>query len=469
MTVGIYIRVSTEEQARDGFSISAQREKLKSYCDSQDWFDFKFYVDEGVSAKDTNRPQLTIMLEHIEKGLINTVLVYRLDRLTRSVMDLYKLLDMFDKYNCSFKSATEVYDTSTAMGRMFITIVAALAQWERENLGERVRMGQIEKARQGEYSAKAPFGFDKGEDSKLIINKKESEIILDMIKKVEEGYSIRQLASHLDNYAKPIYGYKWHIRSVLNILGNPAIYGAIKWSEEIIEDAHQGIISKERYDKLQQLLSSRQNFKKRQTSSIFPFQMKLVCPACGNRFSCERSVYTRKRDNVTKEHNRYRCQPCALNGRKPMSASELKVEESFLNYINDLQFDSVPKQNSVKDVNEMEIAKKQQISIEKQRVKFQKAWSKDLMSDDEFTALMRETNEELDKLKIKIENLSGNEDEQLNSDVIKEIVNNIKENWYALTPEEKKQFLNMFIESIDIEKHGRTIIVSRVNFYSYRV
>ncbi|MCQ6569559.1 recombinase family protein, partial [Bacillus mycoides] len=305
MTVGIYIRVSTEEQARDGFSISAQREKLKAYCVAQDWDSFKFYVDEGVSAKDTSRPQLGIMLDHIKQGLITTVLVYRLDRLTRSVMDLYKLLDEFDKYNCGFKSATEVYDTSTAMGRMFITIVAALAQWERENLGERVRMGQLEKARQGEYSAKAPFGFDKNEHSKLIIHPEESKVVVDMVRKVEEGYSIRQLSAHLDGYIKPIRGYKWHIRTILDILSNHAMYGAIRWSNEIIEGAHQGIITKDRFMKLQKILSSRQNVKKRQTSSIFIYQMKLICPNCGNHLTSERSMYYRKKDDQHVESNQY--------------------------------------------------------------------------------------------------------------------------------------------------------------------
>ena len=277
MAVGIYIRVSTEEQAKEGYSISAQREKLKAYCQVQDWNDFRFYVDEGISAKDTNRPQLQLMLQHIKEGMIDTVLVYRLDRLTRSVVDLYKLLEIFEKHNCTFKSATEVYDTSTAIGRLFITLVAAMAQWERENLAERVRMGQIEKARQGKYSAKAPFGFDKGPDDRLVINEDEKIVVLDMIEKIKEGYSIRKLADYMDNSGiPPIRGYKWHIASILDILKNPALYGAVKWRDEIVEGAHEGIITKEEYQHLLKLLESRQNFKKRETYSIFIFQMKII-------------------------------------------------------------------------------------------------------------------------------------------------------------------------------------------------
>lgn len=463
MTVGIYIRVSTEEQARDGFSISAQREKLKAYCVAQDWDSFKFYVDEGVSAKDTNRPQLSIMLGHIKQGLITTVLVYRLDRLTRSVMDLYKLLDTFDKYNCAFKSATEVYDTSTAMGRMFITIVAALAQWERENLGERVRMGQLEKARQGEYSAKAPFGFDKGENSKLVINKEESKIVLDIVKKVEEGYSIRQIATHLDSYVKPIRGYKWHIRTILDILSNHAMYGAIRWSDEVIEEAHKGIITKDRFMKLQKVLSARQNFKKRQTSSIFIYQMKLICPNCGNRLTCERSMYYRKRDDKYIESNHYRCQACALNKKKAFATSEKKTEKAFLDYIQDLRFEQIPQ--SQKEDDESEILKKQLVKVERQREKFQKAWSNDLMTDEEFTNRMNETKDMLESIKEKLHSLAPNKNEEIDNDVIKDIVNDIKNKWPFLSPIEKKQFMNMFIESIEVGKNEGTTEILNVAFY----
>lgn len=463
MTVGIYIRVSTEEQVRDGFSISAQKEKLKAYCIAQDWDNFKFYVDEGVSAKDTNRPQLGILLDHIKQGLITTVLVYRLDRLTRSVMDLYKLLDTFDKYNCAFKSATEVYDTSTAMGRMFITIVAALAQWERENLGERVRMGQIEKARQGEYSAKAPFGFDKNDHSKLVINTEESNVVLDMIKKIEEGYSIRQLANHLDSYVKPIRGYKWHIRTILDILSNHAMYGAIRWSDEIIENAHQGIITKERFMKVKQLLASRQNFKKRETTSIFIFQMKLLCPTCGNHLTCERVRYHRKKDNKDIQHNRYRCQACVLNKKKAYSASENKVEKAFLDYIDDYRFAKVPELKKEDDTKE--ILKKKLSKIEKQREKFQKAWSNDLMTDEEFTDRMNETKNTLKEIKEELNKLGVNKNEKIDSDTVRRIINDIKNKWSLLSPLEKKQFMNLFIKNIELKKINEENIVVNITFY----
>lgn len=116
MRVAIYIRVSTEEQVKEGYSISAQKHKLKAFCIAQDWEVAGIYPDEGISAKDMNRPNLQRMLKDIEEGLIDCVLVWRLDRLTRSVSDLYKILEKFEKYNCKFKSATEVFDTTSAMG-----------------------------------------------------------------------------------------------------------------------------------------------------------------------------------------------------------------------------------------------------------------------------------------------------------------------------------------------------------------
>ncbi|MEJ9210083.1 recombinase family protein [Bacillus smithii] len=464
MTVAIYIRVSTEEQANEGYSISAQREKLKAYCQVHDWNDFRFYVDEGISAKDTNRPQLQLMLQHIKEGMIDTVLVYRLDRLTRSVVDLYKLLEIFEKHNCTFKSATEVYDTSTAIGRLFITLVAAMAQWERENLGERVRMGQIEKARQGKYNAKAPFGFDKDENDKLVINEDEKQVILDMIEKVEEGYSIRRLAAYLDTCVPPIRGYKWHIRTVLDILKNPALYGAIRWRDEIIEGAHQGIISKEKYCELQKILHERQNFKKRKTYSIFIFQTKIICPTCGNRLTSERSVYFRKRDNRYVESNHYRCQVCTLNNRKAIGVSERKMEKAFVRYMNEFKIEYTPEQPK-KENDEREKIQAQLMKIEHQRAKYQKAWANDFITDEEFSALMKETRSIYEELTHKLETLQPEEEQTVDKEKIKRIVTNFKLNWEHLDPAEKRQLVQQLIAGIEFEKKDGKVDIIQVHFY----
>lgn len=464
-TVGIYVRVSTEEQVREGFSISAQKEKLKAFCLVNDWNDFKFYVDEGISAKDMKRPQLQLMIDHVKQGLIDTVLVYRLDRLTRSVLDLYKLLEVFEKHNCKFKSATEVYDTTSAMGRMFITLVAAMAQWERENLGERVRMGQIEKARQGQYSAPAPFGYDK-KDNKLIVNEDEARVVLDMVEKIEEGYTLRQLADYMNDESEvpPIRGYQWHITSLLTMLHNPVYYGATRWLDEVTEGTHDGIITKKRWQQLQVLLKDRQLKKKRRVNSFFVFQMKLICPTCGNHLTSERSCYTRKTDGVLKEHNQYRCQACALNRRKAVSISEKKLETAFIKYMKQLSFDDVEIEIE-KEKDELTPLKKKVEKVNRQREKYQRAWASDLMTDEEFSQRMEETKRQLQKLENEIKQLHPKKEKDVDVEKIKEVVKNFKLNWEHLTPKEKHQFLNMFIKDIHFKKENSQGIVTDVIFY----
>lgn len=454
MTVGIYIRVSTDEQAKEGYSLSAQRERLKAFCIAQDWHDFKFYVEEGVSGRTTKRPKLKELLQHVEQGMIKTLLVYRLDRLTRSVRDLHNLLDKLEKNGCTFKSATEIYDTSTAMGRMFITIIASIAQWESENLGERVRMGQVEKARQGEWGAQPPFGYDKV-NKRLVINLEQREILLDMIEKVKSGYSMRKLALYLEGTEiRPVRGKRWHITSIRDMLTNPALYGAMRWRDEIIENTHEGIMTKKEFEKLVRLISSRSNYKKRDVKSIFIFQMKIKCPICGSHLTSERSVYTRKLDDVQVENNSYRCQVCALANRKPpFRISEKKLEKALMEYMKDLRLD-VPKETVSKDKKQTETKKITDsiTKLENQRNKYQRAWAQNLMTDKEFTEMMMETKSILEELKTK---LTENQDVpfiKIDHDEIKMVANSFIGIWDSMTPPEKREFVERFIIDINVEK-----------------
>ncbi|MGJ9384299.1 recombinase family protein [Salipaludibacillus sp. CF4.18] len=464
MTVGIYVRVSTEEQVAEGYSISAQREKMKAYCKVQDWNEYKFYVDEGISAKDTNRPQLKQMLQHIEEGHIDTVLVYRLDRLTRSVVDLYKLLDVFEKYDCTFKSATEVYDTGSAIGRLFITLVAAMAQWERENLGERVRMGQTEKARQGQFSAAAPFGFRKV-DSKLVIHDEEKEIMLDIINRAKKGSTARQLSTYMNNSGhSPIRGYQWHIGTILSLLRNPALYGATKWRDQIIEDTHEGIISKEEFMHLRSIIESRRHVKLRETKSVFIFQTKIICPVCGGRFTSERSRYTRKTDKQTIEHASYRCGACPLNGRKSPSMSQTKIHKAFVEYMRNFATRTAPKPLGANRKKDIKKILNKLTQVEKQREKYQRGWSMELMTDEEFSDRMIETKEVMDELQEELNKIEPVE-EVMDKEKAKMIVRDFNNIWSRLEDLEKKEFMSQFVESISFEKENGVVEVKDVRFF----
>lgn len=157
----IYRRVSTDMQVEEGISLDMQRLRLEQYAKSQGWVVVNDYCDEGYSAKNTERPAFQQMIKDMKKKQFDIILVYRLDRFTRSVSDLHSILKIMDEYNVKFKSSTEIFDTTTATGRMFITLVATLAQWERETTAERVRDSMHKKAELGlRNGAKAPMGYD---------------------------------------------------------------------------------------------------------------------------------------------------------------------------------------------------------------------------------------------------------------------------------------------------------------------
>ena len=149
INTAIYVRVSTEEQALHGFSIRAQKEKLTYYAEKiKEWNVYDIYVDEGLSGKNIiDRPELNRMILNIKQKKVNNVLVFKIDRLTRSTKELIELVEVFNKYNCDFNSLCESIDTTTPTGRMFIKIIGIFSEFERENIIERVKLGFERKAK----------------------------------------------------------------------------------------------------------------------------------------------------------------------------------------------------------------------------------------------------------------------------------------------------------------------------------
>lgn len=452
--IGIYIRVSSREQAMEGYSIPAQKERLKAYCKAHGWEDYKFYIDPGISAKDMKRPSVQQLKKDVSNGKIRTVLVYRLDRLTRSVRDLYDFLDFLEKYECTFKSATELYDTSNAMGRMFIGLVALLAQWERENLGERVEMALEERASELKAIGRAPFGFMiKDEYYAITDNETERSTLETIIRMALEGGTHNGIARHLNSRSIPTpdNGTVWYASTVKRLLTNPALYGAYYYGGKLTENAFEGYISKKEFGIIQEKLKSRATQPVRGTSQDAIFQGVVSCPKCGHKVSP--SVAYSKKDG-RKLNYAYKCRRCRDRDNYHKSYSEPKLLDALYEYM-EFGF-KVPPQREAKQDNKHEQIKEQIERIENQRLKYQRAWSMEFMTDEEFKELMGETKSTLNELNEELEEVADNKKE-IDYEAIQSLMWTFNQNFKHLTAIEKRNFMNRFIKNIEIKVHSKVV------------
>ena len=193
---GIYIRVSTEDQAREGFSLSEQKEKLLQLCKFKDYEIYKIYEDAGISAKDMkHRPKFQEMLEDMRKGKINYIVAYKLDRVTRSVRDLEELIIELEKHNCFLVCDRDDVNTSTANGRFFVRMLTVLSQLEIEIVSERTKFGLNGAIKCGHLPGPSSLGYKKDGNKKTIIDETTKPIVERVFNLYLEGKSYQQIAN----------------------------------------------------------------------------------------------------------------------------------------------------------------------------------------------------------------------------------------------------------------------------------
>lgn len=238
----IYIRVSTDAQAEEGYSIDAQQEQLQAYCVARKIQPYDFYIDPGWSGSNLERPALQRMLADIREGRISHCIVYKLDRLSRSQKDtLYIIEDVLNPNGVEFISLHENLDTSTPMGRAMLGILSAFAQLERENIKLRTRMGLKERIKQGYWmgGGRVPFGFDYDKNSGVLVPNQDAETVRQVYRLYLDGYSTQKIADML--------GLKYD-RLADQILQHKCNYGVMEYQGEEYPGRHEPIISKELYD-----------------------------------------------------------------------------------------------------------------------------------------------------------------------------------------------------------------------------
>ena len=316
--VGLYPRVSTEDQFRNGHSLDEQKERMLKLCDYKNYEVYKVYEDAEISAKNMNRPAFQEMIQDIKDGRINKIIVYKLDRLTRSILE---------ENNCSLESMCEDINTSTANGKFFIRMLTILAQLEIERTSERTKFGMVGAVKKGHFVGRPPIGYDKV-DKKLVVNDIESEVIRRIFDLYIKGVAANAITKLLNE--QKALNRKWIPTLVDRILSNEIYIGNYVHRKTVSDEESQkfvgvapAIIEEEVFNIAQiQKQKNLKNYKRKQT---YIFMQSIKCPKCGTIMGgCSSKSHTGEK------HCYYQCANCKTR------VSEKKIEKQMINFLDDM-------------------------------------------------------------------------------------------------------------------------------------
>jgi len=481
---GIYIRVSTEDQAREGFSLGEQQEKLEALCKYKEFEIYKVYKDAGISAKDMeHRPQFQEMLEDMKKGKINYIVAYKLDRVTRSVKDLEELISLLEKYNCYLVCDRDDVNTSTANGRFFVRMLTVLSQLEIEIVSERTKFGLEGAIKSGHLPGVCPMGYKKV-NKMTVIDPVTAPIIKRTFDLYLEGKTFLQISKIYNK--ENLLNKKWTDTQINRIIDNRVYTGDYEKHKRLKEKTKEEttiymnvidpIIPRYIWEECQlQKLKNQRNYTR---TRVYTFFQKLKCPKCGILLKCKGSGGRKSK------YLYYNCPKCHFN------ISEKYVEECFQDVLYELlKFDEeynryflplfADKNDKVNNKGIKEEIKK--LNEQKDRIK--KAYSTGVVELDDFREDLKTINEKLKILnqeqekKLKNENIKSYSLENIlvNRDLSRIFAYNdedkdfILNEWTIKTKEGKQEFIARYIEDITFikdKKYKNGIKLEHINFKS---
>lgn len=344
-----YIRVSTDLQAEKGNSLNEQKQRLAAYCVAMGWEAPNFLIDDGYSAKDMNRPELKTLLQLVQEKKVKKVLVTKLDRISRRLLDLLTLIELFQRHDVSFVSVSESFDTETPAGRLTLQVLGAVAEFERERISERVKDNMISLAINTDKVLFQPcFGYDVV-DGHFEINEKEAKYVRMMFEYAEEGHGHRKIAQLLNMEGSVTKrGKPWDQINVKRLMSTETLAGIAIYnkrykkngktvmrdkSEWIVkENNHPAIIDPNRFQEVQNIFQSRSRAHKHADNETYLLTGIIKCKYCdGNMRGSTSRV---KRENKRYIYHRYICSSYLLGyGCKHHAIHREPLEEKIIEYV----------------------------------------------------------------------------------------------------------------------------------------
>lgn len=340
MNVALLARVSTQEQAINGHSIGEQIDRMHKYCEAMGWKVYKEYIDAGYSGANTDRPALQRMIRDIKAGKIDKVLVYKLDRLSRSQKDtLYLIEDVFLANNTDFVSMSENFDTSTPFGRAMIGILAVFAQLEREQIKERMAMGREARAKEGKFygGSAVPIGYDYI-DGELLTNEYEKMQVLKIYDMFMSGVPIREIDNQMNRAGYQHKHGTWNKKTIRNVLQAKTYLGYLKFNKQWHKGTHEAFIDVETHEKICAVLKERaekHNNGGRRAKITSNLGGLLYCKNCGAKLT--------KIKAGKLKHPYYICNSRAKRTRELIKDPNCKLKYQRMEKLDNIVFDEIKK------------------------------------------------------------------------------------------------------------------------------
>lgn len=442
--VAIYIRVSTEEQAKHGYSIESQKSRLIEWAKEHNYQVVDIYVDEGKSArtKISNRKELLRLLDDVKSNKIDRIVIWRLDRWFRNVADYYRIQDLLDKYNVDWECSDEEFNTSTSNGRLYLNIKLSIAQNESDQTSDRIKFNFENMVRNKRpISGALPIGYKiEGEkQNKRVVKDPElSQMAIDMFDKFEETLSLRATTQYLhDNYPQRPILYE----RVKHMLKNSMYHGVYRGVEEYCEP----YISKERHQKIIDLINKNHR-PNTHSDHFFIFSGLIKCYCCGRRMGGSRAGRNHV-DGTRVRYGTYKCCNHFLDCRcsNNHTVNEDKLEKwlisNFLSMLNDYVI-------SVESVEEKQVVNRNVNKVERLKDKLERL--NELYLDSRITK--EKYDNDYNATKIKIQELDSVDIsiKKRNLEKYKKILksNNALDLYNKLTRENKRLFWYEYIDYI---------------------
>ena len=472
---GLYMRVSTEDQAREGFSLPEQKERLEAYCKFKGFVIKDYYTDAGISAKTGNyRPEFERLKEDIKSKKINTIIALKQDRITRSIFDWEELMRFLEENDAYLDCVNDDINTTNANGKMVSRILMSVSQQEIERTSERTKVGLAGAIKQGHIPHQAPLGY-KHENKKLVIDHLTKDVVIRIFELYHKGMSYQKIST-LFNKEQVLGKTNWRDSSIVAILENEIykgdfVHGKRTKHPTYYENVVEPIVSKEMWEECQ--VQKKKNSKSYQRTLTYLFLQKLRCPKC-NRILGGKATQ-KKNGNI---YYYYYCHDCKINFKESL------VEEYFNDFVNELvEYDSVVNQFFLPMIkqkfDEPQEELKKDINKQKDKLeRIKRAYINGVFNLEEYNDERKLVESPLEKLQNELDEATSCEtlnftpqDILLKRDI--DYINKVKlekeykertRTWKDYTREEKSELIMKYVDDIKLGILNNYIYVDNINF-----